>query len=178
MQRVSSASVHRRCSMLGLIWPIASKFLVRGGDEGSQVCWNTRGRSRGWWAAVSHLVCPYLLASPARPLRTGIHFTSRQAPSTDLGPSLSQAPNKLFRWIHGEGNGNPLQCSCLENPRDGGAWWAAVYGVAQSRPRLKRLSSSSSSSTPLSSRGERAKVTWGRWQPGWWWWHHSRHFRG
>ena len=42
----------------------------------------------------------------------------------------------------GEGNGNPLQCSCLENPRDGGAWWAAVYGVAQSRTRLKRLSSS------------------------------------
>ena len=40
----------------------------------------------------------------------------------------------------GEGNGNPLQCSCLENPRDGGAWWAAVYGVAQSRTRLKRLS--------------------------------------
>ena len=57
-------------------------------------------------------------------------------------------------WLHfhfslscvGEGNGNPLQCSCLENPRDGGAWWAAVYGVAQSRTRLKRLSSSSSSS--------------------------------
>ena len=46
----------------------------------------------------------------------------------------------------GEGNGNPLQCSCLENPRDGEAWWAAVYGVAQSRTRLKRLSSSSSSS--------------------------------
>ena len=46
----------------------------------------------------------------------------------------------------GEGNGNPLQCSCLENPRDGGAWWAAVSGVAQSRTRLKRLSSSSSSS--------------------------------
>ena len=41
----------------------------------------------------------------------------------------------------GEGNGNPLQCSCLENPRDGGAWWAAVYGVMQSRTRLKRLSS-------------------------------------
>ena len=56
-------------------------------------------------------------------------------------------------WLHfhfslsciGEGNGNPLQCSCLENPRDGGAWWAAVYGVAQSRTRLKRLSSSGSS---------------------------------
>ena len=45
----------------------------------------------------------------------------------------------------GEGNGKPLQCSCLETPRDGGAWWAAVYGVAQSRTRLKQLSSSSSS---------------------------------
>ena len=45
----------------------------------------------------------------------------------------------------GEGNGNPLQYSCLENPRDRGAWWTAVYGVAQSRTRLKRLSSSSSS---------------------------------
>ena len=42
----------------------------------------------------------------------------------------------------GEGNGNPLQCSCLKNPRDRGAWWAAVYGLAQSRTRLKRLSSS------------------------------------
>ena len=55
-------------------------------------------------------------------------------------------------WLHfhfslsciGEGNGNPLQCSCLENPRDWGAWWAAVYGVAQSLTRLKWLSSSSS----------------------------------
>ena len=45
----------------------------------------------------------------------------------------------------GEGNGNPLQWSCLENSRDGGAWWAAVYGVAQSQTWLKRLSSSSSS---------------------------------
>jgi len=44
----------------------------------------------------------------------------------------------------GEGNGNPLWCSCLENPRDGGAWWAAVYGVSQSQTGLKRLSSSSS----------------------------------
>jgi len=45
----------------------------------------------------------------------------------------------------GEENGNPLQCSCLENPRNGGAWWAAIYGVAQSRTLLKRLSCSSSS---------------------------------
>ena len=53
----------------------------------------------------------------------------------------------FYHLLHsciGEGNGNPLQCSCLENPRDWGAWWAAVYGVAQSRTRLKRLSSSSS----------------------------------
>ena len=44
----------------------------------------------------------------------------------------------------GKGNGSPLHCSCLQNPRDGGAWWAAVYGVTQSWTRLKRLSSSSS----------------------------------
>ena len=56
-------------------------------------------------------------------------------------------------WLHfhfslsciGEGNGNPLQCSCLENPRDRGAWWAAVYGVTQNQTRLKQFSSSSSS---------------------------------
>ena len=48
----------------------------------------------------------------------------------------------------GEGNGDPLQCSCLENPRDGGAWGAAVYGVAKSQTRLKHLSSSSSSISP------------------------------
>ena len=47
----------------------------------------------------------------------------------------------------GEGNGNPLQCSCLQNPKDGGAWWGAVHGVAQSRTRLNRLSSRSSSSS-------------------------------
>ena len=57
---------------------------------------------------------------------------------------------KLYLFPHasikyGEGNGNPLQCSCLENPRDGEASWAVVSGVAQSRTRLKRLSSSSSS---------------------------------
>ena len=51
-------------------------------------------------------------------------------------------------WI-GEGNGNPLQYSCLENPRDRGACWAAVYGVAQSRTWLMRLSSSSSSKIHL-----------------------------
>ena len=60
----------------------------------------------------------------------------------------------------GEGNGNPLQCSCLENPRDGGASWAAVYGVSQSRTWLKRLSSSSSSMLighPTNTKTEKAK---------------------
>ena len=55
----------------------------------------------------------------------------------DWATSLS-----LFLSCIGEGNGTPLQCSCLENPRDGGAWWAAVYGVTQSQIRLKWLSSS------------------------------------
>ena len=49
----------------------------------------------------------------------------------------------LFTFMHWEGNGTPLQCSCLENPREGGAWWADIYGVAQSWTRLKRLGSSS-----------------------------------
>jgi len=62
----------------------------------------------------------------------------------------------------GEGNGNPLQCSCLENPRDGGAWWAAICGVAQSRTRLKRLSSSSSWER-LKAGGERDDRGWDVW---------------
>ena len=65
----------------------------------------------------------------------------------------------MTEWLHfhfslsciGEGNGNPLQGSCLENPRDGAAWWAAIYGVSQSRTRLKWLSRSSSSSSSNSS---------------------------
>ena len=48
---------------------------------------------------------------------------------------------RLYYTLEGEGNGSPLQCSCLENPRDGGGWWAAVYGVSQSWTRLMRLSS-------------------------------------
>ena len=58
----------------------------------------------------------------------------------------------------GEGNGNPLQCSCLENPRDGEAWWAAVDGVAQSRTWLKQLNSSS--------RSYHCKALWGSWAQG------------
>ena len=53
------------------------------------------------------------------------------SPPAPIPPSIRVFSN--LRYIHGEGNGSPLQCSCLENPRDRGAWWAAVYGVAQSR---------------------------------------------
>ena len=68
--------------------------------------------------------------------------------------SMGSLESDTTEWLHfhfslsctGEGNGNTLQCSCLENPRDGGAWWAAVSGVSQSQTWLKRLSSSSSSS--------------------------------
>ena len=68
---------------------------------------------------------------------------------TPLQYSCLENPMDMTERLHfhfslsyiGEGNGNPLQCSCLENPRDGRAWWAAISGVAQSRTRLKRLSS-------------------------------------
>ena len=69
--------------------------------------------------------------------------------------SIGLQESDTTEWLHfhfslsciGEGNGNPLQCSCLENPGDRGAWWASVCGVAQSRTRLMRLSSSISSSS-------------------------------
>ena len=65
---------------------------------------------------------------------------------------LPRSKHLLISWLQSpsrEGNGNPLQCSCLENPMDGGAWWAAVYGVAQNQTRLKQLRTSSSSSHHL-----------------------------
>ena len=63
-----------------------------------------------------------------------------QTGETSTRPPITSSP---MHRTSGESNGNPLQYSCLENPRDGGAWWAAVHGVAQSWTRLKRLSSSS-----------------------------------
>ena len=68
-------------------------------------------------------------------------FIFLNVPACDRLLEIIRRKKIVFHWI-GEGNGNPLQCSCLENPRDGEAWWAAVYGVAQSRTRLKWLSSS------------------------------------
>ena len=69
-----------------------------------------------------------------------------------------------FHFSHsciGEENGNPLQCSCLENPRDGGAWWAAICGVAQSRTRLKQLSSSRAPQSRLVAQSNRNLIACG-----------------
>ena len=62
------------------------------------------------------------------------------ATKTQCSQKEKKKKKLCFLWLSsiGEGNGNPLQCSCLENPRDRGAWWAAVYGVTQSRTRLKQ----------------------------------------
>ena len=79
----------------------------------------------------------------------------------------------------GEGNGHPVQCSCLENPRDRGTWWAAVYGVTQSRTQLKQLSSSNRSVWTWNGQGLDTSWTWqeakrreARWRPYFclWYW--------
>ena len=103
-----------------------------------------------WWAAVHGVAKSLTLLSDF----TFMHWRRQWQPTPVFLPGGSQGQRSLVGcrlWGHveldmteqlhfdfslaciGEGNGNPLQCSCLENPRDGGAWWAAVYGVAQSR---------------------------------------------
>jgi len=78
------------------------------------------------------------LGEPGGLLSMGLHRVRHNWSDLAAAALSFLADSTLFHI--GEGNGNPLQCSCLENPRDGGAWWTAVYGVAQSRTRLKRLS--------------------------------------
>ena len=77
---------------------------------------------------------------------------------SECGVLFGFSNNLELKVEDGEGNGNPLQCSCLENPRDGGAWWAAVSGVAQSRTRLKRLGSKVEE--PLREFSIRVYLTW------------------
>ena len=98
------------------------------------------------WAHTHIHFCYLTLFCPRVELWLWIHIYI-----SCLGPCMPQPPAPqltgtcaLAKEISGEGNGNPLQCSCLENPRDGGAWWAAIYGVPQSWTRLNWLSSSSS----------------------------------
>ena len=86
------------------------------------------------------------MASHSSTLAWKIPWIEEPGRLQSMGSDTTERPHFDFSLsCIGEGNGNPLQCSCLENPRDGGAWWAAVYGVAQSWTQLKHLSSSSSS---------------------------------
>ena len=89
---------------------------------------------------------PVLLPGESHGRRSLVGCSPRGRKDSDMTERL---PFHFSLSCIGEGNGNSLQCSCLENPRDGGAWWAAVYGVAQSWTWLKWLSSSSSSSSSI-----------------------------
>ena len=101
------------------------------------------------YLSLTQLLTEKAMAPPSSTLAWKIPWTEEPGRLQSIG-SLRVGHN----WLHfhfslsciGEGNSNPLQYSCLENPRDGGAWWAAVYAVAPSQTRLKRLSSSRSSS--------------------------------
>ena len=103
-----------------------------------------------YWAPLCHS-SEKAMAPHSSTLAWKIPWTEEPGTLQSMGSLESDTTERLhFHFLLsciGEGNGNPLQCSCLENPRDGGAWWAAVYGVAQSRTWLKQLSSSSSSSS-------------------------------
>ena len=82
---------------------------------------------------------PSLLARPGKVSPALVFALAEVKERTVAGAQILPHPQRHWgrpAWV-GEGNGNPLQCSCLENPRDGGVCWAAVYGVAQSRTRLK-----------------------------------------
>ena len=88
------------------------------------------------------------MATPSSTLAWKIPWTEEPGGYSPWGREESDTTEQLHFHFSlsciGEGNGNPLQCYCLENPRDHEAWWGAVYGVAQSQTRLKGLSSSSS----------------------------------
>ena len=103
------------------------------------------------WGISIHASFTQLLPMLTR-CRTGVKYQDQEIDITAIYRAYSDftALTYTHLYIHEcvfvslEGDGTPLQYSCLENPRDGGAWWASIYGVAQSRRRLKRLSSSSS----------------------------------
>ena len=110
-----------------------------------------------WWAQTKRTSVVGTQRFKRKAVENGLRWVEGQAwtseakvKSSDLNLTRYKSDTTELLHFHfslsciGEGNGNPLQCSCLENPRDGGAWWAAVYGVAQNRTRLKQLSSSSS----------------------------------
>ena len=120
------------------------------------------GWATAWVVKVTETqgTSPDLTSIPSTPLwRRQWHPTPALLPGKSHGwrslvgcSPWGHKESDTTEWLHthfslsciGEGDGNPLQCSCLENPRDGGAWWAASYGVAQSRTWLKPLNSSNS----------------------------------
>ena len=98
------------------------------------------------WTRLSDLTFPFPFHALEKALATHSSTLARKIPWMEEPSGLQSMGSRRVRHDRatslslsctGEGNGNPLQCSCLENPRDGGAWWAAVYGVAQTRTRLK-----------------------------------------
>ena len=135
------SSYERRTKLLGWDWGrgrnIWNSHLGRWRENEFWKCSVTAWR-RQWHPA------PELLPGESHGWRSLVACS----PSGCYQSDMTERLHFHFSLSHiGEGNGNPLQYSCLENPRDGGAWWAAVYGVAQGRTRLKWLSSSSSSSS-------------------------------
>ena len=125
---------------LGLSLPLSYFITVLHRQTGSKATLvHKHGNSVQWKAVAAHSSAPAWRIPRQRSLVGCSPWGHEESGTTE------QLHFHFSLSCIGEGNGNPLQCSCLENPRDGGAWWAAVYGVAQSRTRLKRLSSSSSS---------------------------------
>ena len=102
------------------------------------VMWETWVRSLGWEDLLEKETAtqptPVLLPGESHGQRSLVGYSPWGHKESDMTERL---PFHFSLSCIGEGNGNPLQCSCLENPRDGGAWWAAVHGVVQSRTRLK-----------------------------------------
>ena len=96
---------------------------------------------------VYNYICSYIWRRQQHPTPVLLPGKSHGRRSLEGCSPWGRWGSDTTEWLHfhfslswiGEGNGNPLQCSCLENPRDGGAWWAAVYGIAQSRTWLKWL---------------------------------------
>ena len=117
--------------------------------------WSSPGQTLEWGAVPFSGVLPnqgsnpgllhcrqvlYQLSHQGSPITAIKRVSCKASGANCLVPSAQKSCVYVTLQSFGEGNGNPLQCSCLENPRDGGAWWAAVYGVGQSRTRLKWLS--------------------------------------